>query len=57
MALQELNGTTSGKHTRLAGGIDIGQAGAAKYMIKEQARHHGMALIVVSALFRLPQAH
>jgi hypothetical protein len=55
MALQELNSTASRKHTRLAGGIDIGQAGAAKYMIKEQTHHHGDGFDRrVSDLVRLP---
>jgi hypothetical protein len=46
MALQELNSTGCGKHTRPAGGIDIGQTGAPKYMIKERLAIAVAALLV-----------
>jgi hypothetical protein len=34
-----------GKHTSLAGGIDIGQTGDAKYMMNETARHRGNGFV------------
>jgi len=55
MALQELNSTGCGKHTRPAGGIDIGQTSAAKYMINERLAIAAMALLVAPTIsFCLP---
>jgi hypothetical protein len=50
-----LNCTASGKHTRPAGGIDIGQTSAAKYMINERLAIAAMALLVAPTIsFCLP---